>query len=309
MLNHIVDKICRCSTFQVVCVPLFGNLISAIWLIVPITNKKGVPIPWQKSWSGGEQAPQNLISRKPYRGVNVFLLNAMHYSSPFWLTFKQAQELGGHVRKGEKSCPVVFWKWLDVTNKDTNEPQRIPLLRYYSVFNVAQCEGISIPTVAQPVREHTPIEAAQKIIGAMPKRPEIKLGLAHAFYSPAGDFVGMPSAEQFKTGEDFYSVLFHELCHSTGHESRLNRKGMSGTEGNWSSFGSNPYAKEELVREMGAAFLCGEAGIVERTINRSAELARLAATQPSQRSKTLELNSWRAASNNLSEATFMDFFS
>ena len=104
----------------------------------------------------------------------------------------------------------------------------------------------------------------------MPKRPEVKTGLDRAYYSPAGDFVGIPAAEQFRSGEDFYSVLFHELTHSTGHESRLNRKGMTGSEGEWSSFGSTPYAKEELVAEMGAAFLCGQVAIVERTLNNSA---------------------------------------
>src|SRR5687768_12960260 len=109
-------------------------------------------VPWQRPWSGQEQAPRNLVSRKPYRGVNVFLLHALRYESPFWLTFKQAQELGGHVRKGEKACPVVFWKWLDVEGDQIadNGPakrDRIPMLRYYSVFNVAQCDGIEAPPI------------------------------------------------------------------------------------------------------------------------------------------------------------------
>jgi antirestriction protein ArdC len=231
--------------------------------------EKGV-VPWHQPWNCGEQAPQNLVSRKHYRGVNVFLLNAMHYASPYWLTFRQAQQLGGYIKRGERACPVVFWKWLDVDDKATGEKQRIPLLRYYSVFNVAQCDGITAPAIALPVREHSPVEAAEKIVAEMPKRPEIKHGLSRAFYSPVGDFVGMPTAEQFKAGEDYYSTIFHELSHSTGHESRLNRKGVSGTDGQWSSFGSNPYAKEEMVAEMGAAFLCAESGIAERTIESSA---------------------------------------
>jgi len=227
-------------------------------------------VPWHQPWNCGEQAPQNLVSRKHYRGVNVFLLNSMHYSAPFWLTYKQAQELGGNVKRGEKSCPVVFWKWLDLENKATAEKQRIPLLRYYSVFNVAQCEGISVPVTGGPSREHSPVQTAENIVSAMPKRPEIKHGLDRAFYSPAGDFIGMPNAEQFKSASHYYSVVFHELTHSTGHETRLNRKGVSGAEGEWSAFGSTPYAREELVAEMGAAFLCGESGIVERTIDNSA---------------------------------------
>jgi antirestriction protein ArdC len=192
----------------------------------------------------------------------------MHYASPFWLSFKQAQEMGGHVKRGEKSMPVVFWKWLEV-EKD-GEKQRIPLLRYYSVFNASQCEGITVPTIGETSREHSPVKAAENIVAAMPKRPEIKHGLDRAFYSPAADFVGMPNPEQFKSTEDYYSVLFHELTHSTGSQDRLCRKGIAGSEGEWSSFGSTPYAKEELVAEMGAAFLCGESGIVERTIDNSA---------------------------------------
>lgn len=229
-------------------------------------------VPWQKPWNGGDQIPQNLISRKPYRGVNVFLLHAMSYQSPFWLTFKQAKELGGHVRQGEKASPVVFWKWLDGEDKDTGKAKRIPLLRYYSVFNAAQCENIGphVPQLNSVQRPHNPIETAERIVSEMPKRPAIKHGLDRAFYSPSGDFVGMPAPEQFRSGEGYYSVLLHELTHSTGHESRLARKGVSGSEGEWSAFGSTPYAREELVAEMGAAFLCGQAGIAERTIENSA---------------------------------------
>jgi antirestriction protein ArdC len=232
-------------------------------------------IPWQKPWQSGQLLPQNLISRKAYRGVNVFLLHAMMYESPYWLTFNQAKELGGSVRRGEKACPVVFWKWLDVD--EDSERKRVPFLRYYSVFNVAQCEGTDahVPKTEQSRREHNPIESGERIVSAMPHRPEIKHGLDRAYYSPSGDFVGMPSPGQFKSGEDYYSVLFHELTHSTGHESRLNRKGVSGSDGQWSAFGSQSYSKEELVAEMGAAFLCGQAGIVERTRDNSAATSPL----------------------------------
>lgn len=231
-------------------------------------------VPWHQPWSGGGQAPQNFVSRKPYRGVNVFLLHSMRYESPFWLTFKQAQGLGGNVRKGEKACPVVFWKWLDVDERDeSGKAKRVPMLRYYSVFNVAQCDGVPserIPALSENTRKHEPIAEAERIAASMPKRPDVRHGLDRAFYSPAQDFVGMPSPERFERPEHYYSVLFHELTHATGHESRLARKGVSGTDGEWSAFGSTPYAREELVAEMGAAFLCGQAGIVERTIDQSA---------------------------------------
>jgi antirestriction protein ArdC len=226
-------------------------------------------VPWHKPWRGGDMLPQNLVSRKPYRGVNVFMLHAMAYESPFWLTFKQAKEMGGNVRKGEHACPVVFWKWLDADGAGEATGKRpVPMLRYYSVFNVAQCDGVTAPAIEGTDREHSPIETAEKIVAAMPQRPEIRHGLDRAFYSPAADSVGMPSPERFETPENYYSVLFHELTHSTGHESRLNRKGVSG--GERAGFGSQSYSKEELVAEMGAAFLCGRAGIVERTIDNSA---------------------------------------
>jgi antirestriction protein ArdC len=228
-------------------------------------------VPWQKPWQSGDLLPRNLISQKEYRGVNIFLLHAMSYASPFWLTFNQARELGGNVKRGEKACPVVFWKWLEA--EENGQAKRIPLLRYYSVFNVSQCEGIpgdKIPAQNGTKREHGPITEAERIVASMPKRPEVKTGLDRAFYSPAGDYVGMPAPGSFRSGEDFYSVLFHELTHSTGHESRLNRKGVSGSDGEWSAFGSTPYAREELVAEMGSAFLCGQAGIVERTLDNSA---------------------------------------
>ena len=229
-------------------------------------------VPWQKPWHGGQQAPRNLVSGKEYRGVNVFLLNSMAYQSPLWLTYRQAQELGGNVKRGEKSCPVVFWKWLDVDDAANAQNRRVPFLRYYSVFNVSQCEGIDahIPVSGNSRRHHEAIAEAERLVSAMPKRPEIKHGLDRAFYSPSADFIGMPSPEQFKSGEDYYSVLFHELTHSTGHESRLHRKGIAGSDGQWSAFGSESYSKEELIAEMGAAFLSGHTGIVERTVDNSA---------------------------------------
>jgi antirestriction protein ArdC len=207
------------------------------------------------------------------------LLHAMMYGSPCWLTFNQAKELGGHIKQGEKASPVVFWKWLEVADADKPTGKKtVPFLRYYWVFNVAQCEGIpqdKIPALNGSKREHTAIAEAEQIVAGMSKRPEIQNKWPRAFYSPDGDFVGMPQPELFRSGEDYYSVLFHELTHSTGHESRLNRKGVSGSDGQWSAFGSQSYSKEELVAEMGAAFLCGQGGIVERTRDNSAATSPL----------------------------------
>jgi antirestriction protein ArdC len=220
-------------------------------------------IPWHKPWNVKRGFPRNLVSKKPYRGVNVFLLHAMHYESPFWLTFNQAKQLGAHIRKGEKACPVVFWKQLEVEDKDTHEIEKIPMLRFYHVWNIAQVEGLN--ELPDPI--HTAaITKPAEIVANMPQRPEIKSGFAKAFYSPGEDFVGMPNRERFTSEDEFYSVLFHELTHSTGHESRLNRPGITEASG----FSSDEYSREELIAEMGSAFLCGQAGIVERTLNNSA---------------------------------------
>lgn len=225
-------------------------------------------VPWQKQWKGGHEMPRNLISGKEYRGINIFLLHAMSYQSPLWVTFKQAAELGGNVRKGEKSCPVVFWKWLEGRDSQSGEPKRIPLLRYYSAFNVAQCEGLEkhLPATVTD-RVHNPIAEAESILAAMPKKPEIRHGQRQAYYSPKADYIGLPDPAAFNSDQDYYNVLFHELTHSTGHESRLNRKGVAGES---VSFGSQTYSKEELVAEMGAAFLCGHCGIADHTIDNSA---------------------------------------
>jgi len=231
--------------------------------------KQGV-VPWHQPWHGAEQAPQNLVTQRPYRGVNVFLLNSMAFTSPYWLTFRQAKELGGHVRQGERACPVVFWKWLEVETDDAEQGQTgkktVPFLRYYSVFNVAQCEDIA--ALVPPVPTHTvqPIEAATQIVANMPQRPEIHHGGARACYWPSLDRVDMPELATFDRAEDYHSVLYHELTHSTGHDSRLARQGI--VEGA-APFGSHTYSKEELVAEMGAAFLSGQAGIVERTLDNS----------------------------------------
>lgn len=220
-------------------------------------------IPWEKPWDGKAGMPKNLKSGKAYRGINPFMLHCLGYESPYFLTFNQCKERGGSVRKGEKGCPVVFWKWLEVEDDETTK--RVPMLRYYTVFNVAQCDGIAAPTIDVPERKHEPVQAAQATVRAMPNRPGIVHGYTGAAYSPLTDIVRMPRPERFDSSEAYYSTLFHELTHSTGHTDRLDRKGIMDTV----MFGSTTYSREELVAEMGAAFLCGEAGILEPCIDRT----------------------------------------
>ena len=220
-------------------------------------------VPWHKPWKAKTGWPRNYVSKKPYRGINVFLLHAMSYESPFWLTFHQANELGGKIRKGEKSCPVVFWKQFQVEDEESGEAKKIPLLRIYHVFNAAQCDGLKdAPAVTEEIGTVKPAE----IVAGMPQPPVIKHGMSKAFYSPSADIVAMPDRERFDSEAGYYATLYHELVHSTGAKSRLNRSTLTESAG----FGSDPYCKEELIGEMGATFLCGHAEIIERTIVSSA---------------------------------------
>lgn len=225
-------------------------------------------IPWRRTWSPEAGMPRNIRGTN-YRGINVFLLGSLGYESPTFLTFKQAQAKGGCVRKGEKGCPVVFWKWLDKADKETGEQKRIPLLRGYTVFNVAQCDEVADPFGIDEDTRPTidPIEVCEKMVESYAGAPSVEHGGGRACYSPLTDGVRMPSRDSFESSEAYYSTLFHELGHSTGHHTRLKRDGVT----NHASFGNHSYAKEELVAEFCASFLCGVAGIARpETVDNSA---------------------------------------
>jgi antirestriction protein ArdC len=221
--------------------------------------------PWRKPWYGSANAPRNLVTGKAYRGINAFLLACTGFSSPYFLTFKQVSDKGGLINKGASSFPVVFWSNVTVEDHETGDEKNIPFMRYYRVFSVEQTNLPISPITENPL-EFNPIEEAERIIAAMPSRPEIRHGQAKAYYSPTLDYINMPKQELFESSEKYYSVLFHEASHSTGHISRLGRKGV--TESTY--FGSHEYSKEELIAEMSAAFLCGEIGIAPATLDNSA---------------------------------------
>jgi len=224
--------------------------------------EKGI-VPWRKPWTGS--SPLNIGGRE-YRGMNILLLGSAPFSSPVWMSYKQAGDHGGHVKAGEKSSLCVFWKVSDLVDDegkpvldDRGKPKRSFLLRYYSVFNLDQTEAVVLPkrTAAKVKGKiNDPIAAADEVVNKMPSKPEIIPG-QKASYSPAKDAVSMPDLKYFESGEEYYSTLFHELTHSTGHPSRLNRGSIADN----SSFGSEDYGEEELVAEFGAAFLCCETGI------------------------------------------------
>jgi antirestriction protein ArdC len=226
-------------------------------------------VPWRRPWSA-TGLPRNLVSKKPYRGVNLFLLSATKYVSPFWLTMKQANELGGSVRKGEHSQIVVFWKVDQIPNADSesdseeheadDKTRRRFVLRYYRLFNLEQCE--LPPAVLDKLpkietHQHDPIEAAERIIAGMPNPPEIERAGSKAFYSSITDRITLPPRELFISAEEEIATRLHEYSHATGSGKRLNRKSI--TEA--APFGSPTYSFEELVAELSAAYLCAEAVI------------------------------------------------
>lgn len=230
-------------------------------------------VPWRSGVLGLKAAgyPKNLCTGKPYRGVNVFLLAFMAYAkgyeSAYWLTFQQANQRGGRVKRGEKSSLVVFWKPLETTDRQTGEVKKISVLRYYNVFNANQCEGVEVPDAPNYTpSEFAPIEAAETIVKEYSDGPKVVLGGAKAFYTPETDTVKLPEPTRFESTEQFYATMFHELSHSTGHSKRLDR----GLDTKLAAFGSADYGREELVAEMSAAFLCGAARIDPAVIKNQA---------------------------------------
>lgn len=221
-------------------------------------------VPWHQPWKAHVSLPRNFVTRRPYRGINVFLLLARGYQSPFWLTFSQAGQVGARIKSREKASPIICWKEINFEDEETEESKKVRFLKFYYVFNVAQCENLKdSPSLSDQLGT---ITKPAEILYLMPQCPPIKHGMRKSFYSPGEDEVGMPFPETFISEEEYYSTLFHELVHSTGHRSRLDRS----TLGEKAGFGSDPYCKEELIAEMGAAFLCAQAGITERTVDNSA---------------------------------------
>jgi antirestriction protein ArdC len=236
-------------------------------------------LPWTKPWksaglSGNGVFPMNGKTKRRYEGVNFFLLQFSGFTSPYWLSFKQVEELKGTIRKGEKATQIVFWKINKYDEKDETtgeiKQKQVPLLRYYNVFNVEQCEGLNLPVEAiaeptEPQNDNTPIELSESVIDQYGRlQPALTIQVSEsneAYYQPGRDLVNMPVINQFESSEAFYSVFFHELAHSTGHKDRLNRKEV--VEG--SVFGSGGYGQEELCAELTAAFICAEVGINNET--------------------------------------------
>lgn len=234
--------------------------------------ESGNVLPWRKTWRASGGLPRNLTSGKMYRGINVFLLAMLGYKNPFFLTFNQCKGLKGKVTKGSKGCPVIFWKWPTPEDKQRAEAEgktAYPICRYYTVFNISQCDGITHKRLtewedkqaeaeAETVDANETIEAAENIVSNWENGCAIEHEKTRAYYSPLEDTIGMPNLADFETPPAYYSTLFHEMTHATGHHSRLNRFSETEPVG---TFGSASYSKEELAAEMGASFLAAEADI------------------------------------------------
>ncbi|SMB79335.1 domain of unknown function DUF1738 [Hymenobacter roseosalivarius DSM 11622] len=221
-----------------------------------ISALEGGIIPWRKPWNAVYGLPRNYATGRVYSGINLFLL---HFSGalPFFMTFKQALALGGNVRKGAKGHQVVYYNISKRENKETGKEEKMPFLKYYTVFSVEDIEGIEFNLPEVPQQEFTPSEVAEGIVDAWDGKPAIQHLHQRAYYSPSLDLVNMPKPETFTTAEGYYQTLFHELTHSTGHPTRLDRADLTAGEGKQSS----SYAREELTAEMGASFLSAAAGI------------------------------------------------
>ncbi len=224
-------------------------------------------IPWRKSWAEGGH-PQNLFSKRLYNGINTWLLGSLGYAQNFFLTWNQLKAVGASVKKGEKGTTIVFWKRLPPDpSKDTTEPQQVKsVLRYYFVFNIAQIDDLpEVVTIPYPPETINQLSACDEIIERMPNCPVIKHAKQKAYYDPIKDYINMPKQGSFITPESYYCALFHELVHSTGHQSRLSRKEI--VEPN--KFGSEPYSIEELTAEIGACYLNSVSGIINKEFDNS----------------------------------------
>lgn len=225
---------------------------------------------WRKPWQtpAMTQGPANLISKKSYRGVNRIMLSLSPFESRFWLSAKQVADRKGTILPGEKPWQVVFWQVIKNPRydpSDPNSPKAFPILKAYEVYNLDQTKDVRVPKWALPTDEPTedegpsPIDACEALVAAYKDREGITLkhGQAGAYYAPLLDVIGMPDMKHFHSAEGYYSTIFHEMGHSTGHKDRLNRPELVRSAG----FGTETYSKEELTAEFTSALVAAVMGI------------------------------------------------
>jgi len=214
--------------------------------ILALVNSTGL-LPWQKTWQG---SPANAVTKREYRGYNRLVLGFADYGSPYWLTFKQAKKLGGYIKKGEKHTKVIYCEWItkETVDVDGNRTKDVfPYTSVWQVYNLDQTGGITIPVPKVPQDWERPI-------AEYPNPPAIKHETTQPHYNPKDDVVNMPHQHIFTKPEEYFSTLYHELVHSTGHKDRLNRLKATSKH-------TQEYSFEELVAEIGAAFLAAKTNL------------------------------------------------
>ena len=231
--------------------------------------------PWSKPWIS--RPPVNAVSGKPYRGINHLLLQIAGYPDHRWLTYKQAGDLGGNVKRGEHGTLIVFWQFVDGKEDhgadDHQKQRKIPLCRVYTVFNASQCEnalvseGGKLPDLepCHQTGDGSAIQAARLLFSKMPDPPHLERSDIAA-YVPSRDVVLMPNEKAFVTEAGWAATLAHELSHASGHERRLNRPAVAGTV----MFADPQYSEEELISEISANFICAEIGVTNDVANSAA---------------------------------------
>jgi len=240
-----------------------GRIIEAL--------EQGV-VPWKRPWTG--QLPTNYDSGKQYRGMNILTLGLAEmvggYSSPYWMTFRQAQKHGGHIKRGERASHIVFSdkKIREIEKDDGTKVQKIfYVIRSFPVFNWDQTEGVPTKEISQALDPDRDLVATcDRILSKMPKPPYYREGGNSAFYMPKQDLVNLPPIDSFRITEGYVATKFHEYGHSTGHKARLNRPGIMDV----AAFGGEEYSYEELVAELTSAYLCASYGISNTLENSSA---------------------------------------
>lgn len=250
-------------------------------LYATVTNRimellKQGTVPWRRPWSSAGP-PMNAITKRVYQGINLWMLLSLSYENNLFLTWQQLKSLNASVKRGETGHIVVYWQAIEQTkqedpfeeqNEQTVDQQKPKMqLRYHKVFNVDQCIGIPASVfLSNHEYQRNPLTACQQVIVGMQDLPIIKHGKGEAYYVAATDTINMPKMKSFASNEAYYTTLFHELVHSTGHEKRLSRKSMT----DMAEFGGELYSLEELVAELGTCYLGAYAGILEKEIENSA---------------------------------------
>lgn len=227
-----------------------------------VTHLEMGVVPWVRQW-GKLAVPKNFVTNRPYRGVNFFMLSMA--GDEYFLTLEQAKDLGGRIKKCASGIPVVSRSFVETENQETGKTEGVPVLSYSTVYAASDTEGITVPE-KNVQRDFVPVEKAERIVSMMPKVPVIEHAGYSIYYDVGKDVIWMPQPECYEWDDDFYCDLFMEVTHSTGAAHRLERTGFA----EYFCSRTRQFSNEELISEMGSAFLCAITGVVPDMTERSA---------------------------------------